>query len=82
MRPVVSHSSAGVSTGANHSCAPIASSSSRMICSIFRCTRQPSGVNVQMPRRKLPHETPANEQLVADRVGVGRRITQRRQKEL
>src|SRR5581483_1205240 len=48
-RPVASHSSIGVSTGANHSCAPIASSSSRMICSTLRCTRQPSGVKVQRP---------------------------------
>src|SRR5712691_6894990 len=33
----------------NISCAPIASISSRMICSIFRWTRQPSGRNVHNP---------------------------------
>ena len=48
-RPVVSHSSAGVSTGICISCAPIASISSRMICSTLRCTRQPSGMNVHRP---------------------------------
>src|SRR4051794_16805009 len=48
-RPVASHSSTGVSTGANHSCEPIASISSRMICSTLRCTRQPSGVNDHRP---------------------------------
>ena len=36
MRPVVSQSSAGVSTGISISWAPIASISSRMICSILR----------------------------------------------
>ena len=49
MRPVVSHSSAGVSTGMSISCAPIASISSRMICSTLRWTRQPSGMNVHTP---------------------------------
>ena len=49
MRPVVSHSSAGVSTGMSISCAPIASISSRMICSTLRWTRQPSGMNVHRP---------------------------------
>ena len=49
MRPVASQSSAGVSTGISISCAPIASISSRMICSTLRWTRQPSGRNVQRP---------------------------------
>ena len=31
------------------SCPPIASISSRMICTTFWCTRQPSGRNVQIP---------------------------------
>ncbi len=49
IRPVVSQSSAGVSTGISISCPPIASISSRMICSTLRCTRQPSGMNVHRP---------------------------------
>src|SRR5215213_7607395 len=49
IRPVVSQSSAGVRTGISISCPPIASISSRMICSILRWTRQPSGVNDQSP---------------------------------
>ncbi len=49
MRPDCSQSSAGVSTGMNISCAPIAFISSRTICAAFSCTRQPSGRNVQMP---------------------------------
>ena len=49
MRPLVSQSSAGVSTGISISCPPIASISSRMICSIRRWTRQPSGRNVHKP---------------------------------
>ena len=81
-RPVASQSSTGVSTGANHSCAPIASISSRMICSTLRCTRQPSGVNDQRPGADLPDVAAADEQLVADRLRVGRRVAQRRKKEL
>ena len=49
MRPDVSQSSAGVSTGASISCPPMALISSRMICTTFWCTRQPSGMNVQRP---------------------------------
>src|SRR5207302_3042769 len=49
MRPVVSHSSAGVSTGMSISWPPIAFISSRTICSTLRWTRQPSGMNVQSP---------------------------------
>ena len=49
MRPVVSQSSAGVSVGARISWPPIASISSRMICSIRMCTRQPSGSIAQRP---------------------------------
>ena len=81
-RPVASHSSIGVSTGANHSCEPIASISSRMICSTLRCTRQPSGVNDHRPGADLADEAGAHEQLVADRLGVGRRVAQGRQEEL
>ena len=82
IRPVASHSSAGVSTGIRISCAPKASSSSRMICSTFRCTRQPSGRNVQRPAADLADEAATHEQLVADGLGVGRVVAQGREKEL
>ena len=49
IRPVVSQSSAGVSVGQRISWPPIASISSRMICSIRMCTRQPSGRKLQRP---------------------------------
>ena len=49
MRPVVSQSSAGVSVGARISWPPIASISSRMICSIRMWTRQPSGSIAHSP---------------------------------
>ena len=49
MRPVASQSSAGVSTGISISWPPIASISSRTICSTFRWTRQPSGISVHTP---------------------------------
>ena len=81
-RPVASQSSAGVSTGASISWPPIASISSRMICSTFWCTRQPSGRNVQRPALDLADEAAADEQLVADRLGVGRSVAQGRQEEL
>src|SRR5207247_148323 len=48
-RPVASQSSTGVGTGISISWPPIAFISSRMICSIFRWTRQPRGRNVQTP---------------------------------
>src|SRR5215208_1278021 len=48
-RPVRFHSSAGWSTGISISPAPIASSSSRMICSTLRCALQPAGRNVHNP---------------------------------
>src|SRR5829696_8183480 len=49
IRPVASQSSAGVRTGISISWPPIASISSRMICSILRWTRQPRGVKDQRP---------------------------------
>src|SRR6266540_1051440 len=49
MRPDVSQSSAGVRTGQSISWPPIASISSRMICTTFWCTRQPSGKYVHRP---------------------------------
>src|ERR671935_70706 len=67
-RPVSSHSSTGVSTGASHSCAPIASSSSRTICSTFRWTRQPSGVNVQRPAAREPEVGSARLTWAVDRA--------------
>src|SRR5579862_2658875 len=48
-RPVCSQSSIGVSTGISISWPPIASISSRMICSTFWCTRQPRGRKLQSP---------------------------------
>ena len=48
-RPVASQSSTGVSSGARNSWPPIASISSRMICSTLRWIRQPSGRYVQSP---------------------------------
>ena len=42
-RPVFSQASAGCSTGISISWQPIASISSRMIASTFRCTRHPAG---------------------------------------
>ena len=53
--------------GTSISWPPIASISSRMICSTFRCTRQPSGRNVQRPALDLADEAAADEQLVARR---------------
>ena len=76
-RPVVSQSSAGVSTGANHSCAPIASISSRMICSTFRCTRHPSGVNDQRPAdtcRMKPARTSSLWLTASASAGASRRV--------
>ena len=81
-RPVASQSSTGVSTGISISWPPIASISSRMICSTFRWTRQPSGRNVQRPALTWRMKPAADEQLVADRLGVGRIVAQRRQEEL
>ena len=56
--PVAFQSSAGVRTGIEISCEPIASISSRMIWTIFSCTRQPSGRKVHTPaltwRRNAP----------------------------
>ena len=64
------------------SCPPIASISSRMIWTTFWCTRQPSGRNVQTPALDLPDEAAADEQLVRDRLGVGRSLAQGREEEL
>ena len=49
IRPVASHSSAGVSTGIDISCPPIASISSRITRTTFSWIRQPAGRNVQSP---------------------------------
>src|SRR3954470_22140863 len=48
-RPLRFHSSAGVMTGMSISWQPIASISSRTICSTLRCTRQPAGSHVHSP---------------------------------
>ena len=76
-RPDVIQSSAGVSTGAYISCAPIASISSRTICSTLRCTRQPSGRNVQRPalswRMKPPRTSSLCESASAS-AGASRRV--------
>ena len=82
MRLVASHSSRGVRTGMSISCPPIASCSSRMIWTTFWCTRQPSGRNVQTPALDLPDVAAAHEQLVRDRLGVGRSLAQGRDEQL
>ena len=59
--------------------APIASISSRRICSTRRCARHPAGRKVHMPGAQLAHEPGAHHQDVRDRLGVGGRFLQRRQ---
>ena len=81
-RFVAFQSSTGVRTGISISWQPIASISSRMICSIFRCTRQPSGRNVQMPAptwRMKPPRTSSLCETASASAGV---LAQRRQEEL
>ena len=59
------------------SCAPIASISSRMICSTFRCTRQPSGMNVQRPAltwRMKPPRTSSLWLTASASAGSSRRV--------
>src|SRR5437870_1536884 len=63
MRPLASQSSAGVSTGASISWAPIASISSRMIPTIRWCTRQPSGRKVQTPAESWRMKPPRTRSL-------------------
>ena len=46
------------------------------------CTRQPSGRNVQSPALTCRMIAAAHEQLVADRLGVGRLVAQGREEEL
>ena len=77
IRPVASQSSAGVRTGMKISCAPKASSSSRMICSIFRWTRQPRVMNVQRPAltwRMKPPRTSSLWLTASASAGSSRRV--------
>ncbi len=77
IRPVVSQSSAGVSTGISISWPPIASISSRMICSTFRCTRQPSGMNVHTPAETWRMKPPRTSSLwlaASASAGASRRV--------
>ena len=55
---------------------PIASISSRMICTTFWCTRQPSGRNVQTPALTWRMIAAADEQLVRDGLRICRRFAQ------
>ena len=77
MRPVVSQSSAGVSVGARISWPPIASISSRMICSIRMCTRQPSGSIAHRPApiwRMKPPRTSSWCEAASASAGGSRRV--------
>ena len=77
MRPVFSQSSAGVSTGQSISWPPIAFISSRMICSIFMCTRQPSGMKVHRPAptwRMKPPRTSSLWLAASASAGSSRRV--------
>src|SRR5262245_3516778 len=77
MRPVASQSSAGVSTGMSISWPPIASISSRMTCSIFRWTLQPSGVNDQRPAETWRMNPPRTSSLwltASESPGSSRRV--------
>ena len=65
------------------SCPPIASISSRTICTTFSCTRQPGG----QPRSTGPAPSwrtrpGADHELVRERLGVGGRLALGRQEEL
>src|SRR5579885_538962 len=76
-RPVASQSSTGVSTGISISWPPIASISSRMICSILRCTRQPSGSHVHRPAltcRMKPPRTSSLCETASASAGGSRRV--------
>ena len=77
IRPVVSQSSAGVSVGQSISWPPIASISSRMICSIRMCTRQPSGRKLQRPApiwRMKPPRTSSRCEAASASAGGSRRV--------
>src|SRR5437667_1487948 len=77
MRPLASQSSAGVSTGASISWAPIASISSRMIWTIRWCTRQPSGRKVQTPAESWRMKPPRTSSLwlaASASAGSSRRV--------
>ena len=59
------------------SCPPIASISSRMICTTFWCTRQPSGRNVQTPAltwRMYPPRTRSLCETASASAGGSRRV--------
>ena len=79
LRPVRSHSSRGWSTGISISRAPIASISSRSICSTRRWTLQPAGRKVHIPAPELAHEPRAHHQDVGQRLRVRGRFLQHRQ---
>src|SRR5947208_6936584 len=77
MRPVVSHSSAGVSVGARISWPPTAFISSRMICSTRMCTRQPSGSSAHRPApiwRMKPPRTSSWCEAASASAGASRRV--------
>ena len=64
-------SSAGLSTGISISWPPIASISSRTICTAFWCTRQPAGQPAPQAGADLPDHPGAHQQLVRERLRVG-----------
>ena len=80
-RPVASHSSAGVSTGIDISCPPIASISSRITRTTFSWIAPARRQERPEPGAELTDQTCADEQLVRDSLGVGRVLAERRQEE-
>ncbi len=82
IRPVASQSSAGVRVGQSISCPPIALISSRMICSTFVYTRQPSGRYVHRPAPTWRMNPPRTRSLWLDGLRVGGVVAERGKEEL